>query len=347
MLLYIHIPFCDSKCHYCSFNSYVDKHTLIARYMQALLRQLKHELTTIDEPLQTLFIGGGTPSCVPASLYAPIFEVLQGHPLQEITVEANPNSATPQWLQSMQRFGVTRVSLGVQSFDDTKLKKLGRAHQGLDTVRAVAEVANAGIAHCSVDLIYGNSFDTPQLITSDIQQALALEIDHLSAYALTIEEGTVFEKQPHLAHDNAQITMTLFEQLSAAGFRQYEISNFGRYQSLHNRGYWQQHPYLGIGAGAVGCKKQRRYYPHKEIEAYIQAPTTYHYEKISDEDWLFEHIFLGLRSDVGVTYEKLTPKMRLQADILLKENRLLNQASRLYNPDFLLSDELALFITQP
>lgn len=349
MLIYIHIPFCDSKCHYCSFNSYVDKFSLRQAYMNALHRQLADTLGRIDPApggIETLFIGGGTPSTVSPDLYAPLFKTLSPflRPDAEITSEANPNSATPEWLAGMKALGVNRISFGVQSFDAHKLKQLGRAHTPEQARNAVYAAKHAGFDHLSIDLIYAVAGDTQPLLRHDLEQAFALPIDHLSAYALSIEEGTPFAARPQMAHETLAMTSWLFDTIKGHGFEQYEISNFGRYRSRHNLGYWQYKPYIGLGAGAVGCIDHVRTYPHRDVEAYIADPLFRTTEPLDTEAVKTEKLFLGLRSVVGIDTTLLTPDERQRAHWLAEAGKLTCQKGRYYNNDYLLSDEIVLYL---
>jgi len=328
----------------------VDKFHLKEQYMKALLRQLDFELTRFEaskQCIESVFIGGGTPSTVPPKLYAPLFKRLQPYLKEgiEITSEANPNSATPLWLQGMYDLGVNRISFGVQSFNDTKLKLLNRAHNSEQAKKAITQAATIGYKNLSLDLIYGVAGDTKGLLEHDLKSAFSLPINHLSAYALTIEEGTVFQKTPQMSHERLEITQEFFESISSHGFEQYEISNFGRYQSKHNIGYWEHKAYIGLGCGAVGYLKDKRYYPTSSLEHYIDNPLEISEEKLSLEDIKIEKIFLGLRSCVGIDQSILSAKERSQCELLVHENKLTCKDKRYYNPEYLLSDELALFIT--
>ena len=350
MLLYIHIPFCDSKCHYCSFNSYVDKFHLKQQYMQAALSQLKSDIMLYDvakQSIETVFIGGGTPSTVEAQLYEPIFQYFKPYLTKnvEITTEANPNSASKQWLKDMFALGVNRVSFGTQSFNDKKLKFLNRAHSSKDAIVAIQNAKEVGIKNISLDLIYATHLDTKDMLQDDLDQAFRLPINHMSAYALTIEEGTVFQKMPNVANHKMELTQFLFEQISNHGFKQYEISNFGTYQSRHNLGYWQYKNYLGIGSGAVGCINGARYYPSKDIQQYINNPLHVDYENLSVSEQKDEKILLGLRSIVGVQTSLFTQHEMNRVSILIQEDKIFQKNDRIYNKNYLLSDELALFIT--
>lgn len=350
MLLYIHIPFCDSKCSYCAFNSYVDKFHLKDAYMSALKKQLEFELQRFqakEKSIETIFIGGGTPSTVSPELYKPIFTLLKPY-LQEnieITSEANPNSATYEWLKGMRAFGVNRISFGVQSFDAKKLKLLNRAHTPEMAITALKNAKEVGFKNLSLDLIYATLGDTKELLQNDIKTAFSLPINHISAYALTIEEGTAFENKKEMSNEQLSLTKWIFKTIKEHGFEQYEISNFGSYKSAHNLGYWQYKDYMGVGAGAVGKLKSTRFYPTPNIEEYIKNPLKIESEVLEDEDKKIEQIFLGFRSCVGVHEKVLNTEERKRAQILLDEKKLIQKGATFYNENFLLADEIALFLT--
>ena len=342
MLLYIHIPFCDSKCSYCSFNSYVDKFSFKKEYMNALYNQLRFEIeyfkVSVDNPIETVFIGGGTPSTIDPILFAPIFSLIGPYLKKnaEITSEANPNSATKFWLQGMYHLGVNRLSFGVQSFNEPKLKQLGRSHNSLDAINAVTKAFDVGYKNISIDLIYGVFGDSKELLHQDLHTAFSLPINHLSLYALTIEKDTPFEKKPDMAEEQLETTQWLFDRLKENQFYQYEISNFGEYQSEHNLGYWQYKDYIGIGSGAVGFLKNMRYYPNKNIEEYIKNPLQREEEILSKEDQLTEKIFLGLRSCIGINANLLDSKQLQQANMLAHEGLLFERNGVFLNKNYLL-----------
>jgi len=316
--------------------------------MKALQTQLAHELQSIEkDSIESVFIGGGTPSTIAPQAYKPIFAMLKGY-LQEgceISSEANPNSANLEWLEGMKALGVNRMSFGVQSFDSQKLKLLNRSHTPKIAKEAINNAHKIGFENISLDLIYNVSGDTQELLLDDINQAFALPINHISAYELTIEENTLFEKSPQMRVENLEIAHLIRREITHRGFDQYEVSNYGTYQSKHNLGYWQLKNYIGVGAGAVGFKDNQRLYPHSNLDAYIANPLHKEIEKLSDEDILFEKIFLGLRSKVGIDQNILTSKMQERANILLKEKKLTFNNDIYYNIDYLLSDEIALYIT--
>ena len=319
--------------------------------MQALQKQLTFELERFkiqEKSIETVFIGGGTPSTVAPELYKPIFKLLKPY-LQddaEITTEANPNSATKKWLEGMKDLGVNRISFGVQSFDSNKLKALNRAHTPQQAKDAILYAKEIGIEHLSLDLIYNYQGDTQKLLLNDIEEAFSLPINHISAYELTIEDGTKFSTTPQVRQENEDLAFFVADEIKKRGFTHYEISNFGTYQSKHNKGYWELVDYIGAGAGAVGFLKDTRYYPQTNIEFYITNPLNITEELLNKDELLTEKIFLGLRSSIGVQKSLLSENMLGKADVLCKENKLLCKGSHYYNDNFFLSDELALYILE-
>ena len=339
-MLYIHIPFCDSKCHYCAFNSFTTNHHLKNDYLNALLEQLRFELERFEvQQIETIFIGGGTPSTMPISAYEKIFALLEPYTkaTKEITIEANP-SAKKEWIEEIAKY-VSRISFGVQSFNEAKLKFLGRSHTPKMAIEAIERAAKAGIEHINLDLIYDCAGDTKELLKNDIDTALSLPIDHISAYALTLEEGTPFSGKSELKKDDADLAYFVADKIGQK-LPQYEVSNFGT-PSLHNLGYWELKDYMGVGAGAVGFLKNRRFYPPSDLHAYISDPLATDEELLSPAELRSEKIFLGLRSIVGVDVSLLDPK---KVEILLQEEKVEQKEGRIYNKNLFLADEIALFL---
>ena len=327
----------------------MDKFDTRSDYMEALYKQLSFELqrfNATENSIKTFFIGGGTPSTVAAELYTPIFELLKPYLAEnaEITTEANPNSATRSWLSGMKDLGVNRVSFGVQSFNENKLKELNRAHSPKQAKESIVTAKELGFKHLSLDLIYNYKDDTEELLLSDIKQAFELPIDHISAYELTIEDGTKFSSTPEVRQDDENLAFFVADQIKKRGFKHYEISNFGTYQSKHNKGYWELENYIGAGAGAVGFLKDTRYYPQTNIDFYINDPLNITEEHLTKDELLTEKIFLGLRSCIGIEKSVLSDKMTKNAQILCEGNKLNTTETHFYNDNFFLSDELALFI---
>lgn len=317
--------------------------------MDSLYTQMLHELERFnaqENSITSIFIGGGTPSTVEPELYEKIFSHLRPFLRDglEITTEANPNSASKKWLEGMRKLGCTRVSFGVQSFNDTKLKFLGREHSSEQAFEAVKSAKDIGFNHISLDLIYATKMDTKKILEDDIQTAFSLPINHISAYALTIEDNTLFAAHPEVAKEKLELSTFFIDSIKAKGFEQYEISNFGKYRCVHNIGYWELEDYMGVGSGAVGMLKDKRFYPTTDIDSYIKNPLDISIEELSDEDLRTEQIFLGLRSYVGIKLSILTKTEKERVDLLVNENKLIRLKEKVYNPDFLLSDEIALFI---
>jgi len=350
MLLYIHIPFCDSKCFYCAFNSYTSMHSLRSDYMRSLLVQLEDGLKKNDKKVETIFIGGGTPSTIKASKYKEVMDLVRPYIVEncEITIEANPNSASKEWLEEIYKLGINRVSFGVQSFDDEKLKFLGRNHKKSQAIDAINNAKKAGFENINCDIIYDTKLDTKELLKNDLRIIKNLPINHISAYSLTIEEGTKFFNQKNVQFENEELARFLFNEFEKLGFGQYEISNFAldeNAQSKHNLGYWKYKEYLGVGSGAVGCIGNKRYYAKKDLEAYIKDPLEYdEIELLTKDDVLVEKVLLGFRSVVGVNIDDFNIEQHKKVEILLSESKIQKIDNHIYANDFMLADELSLFL---
>lgn len=361
MLLYIHIPFCDSKCFYCAFNSYSTKANLKESYMKALNIQLqeniKKHLRIENKTIDTIFIGGGTPSTINPSLYKEIFNNLQEFYSKdiEITCEANPNSATKEWQKQMFDLGVNRISFGVQSFDNDKLKFLGRNHNTNNAIKAIQNAKCIGFNSINCDIIYGLQNDSFDSLKQDFDILSNLKVEHISAYSLIIEENTKFFIDEHelqksnqsLKIDDEELSYKLFNYLQTLGYKQYEIANFSKdkkFESKHNFGYWSYKEYLGIGAGAVACIKNRREYSQIKIEEYINNPLNIDTEILSQLDIKREKVLLGLRSRVGIDLSILNKNEIARVKILQNENKICINNNTVYNINFSIADELALYI---
>ena len=321
--------------------------------MNALKIQLRNDIENYiikdNKKIETVFIGGGTPSTIKAFEYEEIFEIIKPHLEKdaEITTEANPNSASYEWLESMNKLGVNRVSFGVQSFDTAKLKFLGRAHSSNSAITAIQNANKIGFKGINCDIIYGVQNDTIDSMKKDFDMAFSLPITHLSAYSLTIEEGTKFFDRSSVKIDDEDLSYEIFDYINNKGFHQYEISNFAKNkesESKHNYGYWQHKEYLGVGAGAVGYVKNQRYYPSKGIEEYIKNPLINEREDISLDDIKTEKILLGFRSLNGVEKSLFDEKEMKKVDDLIEGDKLYMENERIFNKNFLLSDEIALYI---
>ncbi|MDY5731390.1 MAG: radical SAM family heme chaperone HemW [Eubacteriales bacterium] len=313
--LYIHIPFCKKKCFYCDFCSAVSTSDKKEQYIQLLLSELEtYAKLHTQSTIKTIFIGGGTPSTLPPHLFNKVFSKIHQHftiaANAEISVEVNPESATIDFLHTLKQNGVNRLSFGVQSFNDEILKKIGRAHNSKTAVQAIKNAQNMGFNNINLDLMYGLPGQTLEDYQHSLQIALSLNILHISAYNLIVEEDTVLKKQLQnnlitIPTEDLQIQMYELgkEILAQNGFHQYEISNFAKegYECKHNLCYWQRGSYLGVGQSAHGFIKDNlpfRYYHSRrfvEYQAEIEKESYPNKQYISKEDAMFETIMLGLR----------------------------------------------------
>ncbi len=312
--LYIHIPFCASRCGYCDFYST----TSLAgrdRYVDALAREMEAEYGFLsDGSLNTIYIGGGTPSLLTPAQLGHIFDAaarlwdLEG--LQEVTLEANPDDLSPEYLAALARLPFDRLSLGVQSFDDGLLKLMNRRHTAAQAAEAIENARRAGFDNLSADLIYGIPGMTPRQWADSVERLIALHPEHISAYCLTIEPGTPFARngmrpvQEEVAEE--QYTL-LCDRLSAAGYEHYEISNFalpGR-RARHNSAYWSGQAYLGVGASAHSYDGRTvRRWNAQSLQEYIQN-AEYQSETLSADDLYNEYIMTALRTSDGVSLAQI------------------------------------------
>ena len=317
--------------------------------MDAIIRQFDEDIKRFDlkkNSIESLFIGGGTPSTIQPKQYKAFFKKISPYLKDdiEITSEANPNSASKEWLEGMRDLGVNRISFGVQSFNEKKLKFLNRSHSKEMAINAINDAHKVGFKHISLDLIYATSMDTKKLLQDDLSTAFLLPIDHISAYALTLEEGTKFFNMPNVKSDDEEFAHWISCMIKKQGFNQYEVSNFGKYESYHNKGYWRYKPYIGIGAGAVGFLKDSRFYTHKDIQKYIDDPLYAECERLSKEDIIKEKILLGLRSNIGFESKLLDDNQLEKARFLLSEKKLREENGRFFSDELFLADEITLYI---
>lgn len=316
--IYIHIPFCASKCAYCDFNSRAGMEKLMPKYHNALLRHIREAAPQLREYYaDTVYFGGGTPSYYGAGRLADIFNALKRAALiyktAEVTVEANPDSVRYRDLLLLRSEGVNRLSLGAQSANDDILKLIGRRHSWKQVLMAVKNARSAGFDNLSLDLIYGLPSQTKEDWADTLNRALDLGPEHLSCYGLKLEPGTPmyeYRDSPILPDDDEQADMYLYtcETLERFGYRQYEISNFAKpgFQSKHNLKYWLLKDYMGFGPGAASCAGGARYSYVKDLAEYIsgvQSDKTIldEYEEIGLLDRAAEYIMLGMRTVRGIS----------------------------------------------
>ena len=309
--VYIHIPFCKSKCKYCSFVSF-NKPELISSYTQALLSEIDKFYN--NEPLKTLYLGGGTPSLLSPDILKKILSRFNMPSDTEITLELNPDDASLEYLENLHAIGINRLSIGSQTFDDKILKTIGRRHSSCDIKESVLIAKQAGFKNISLDLIYGLPGQTIESLKQDLEKFLELKIQHISTYGLKIEEGSAwFKNPPEIPEDDTQADMyeLINNILEKQGIIRYEVSNFAKkgYESKHNLNYWNNEEYYGFGTAAHGYINGIRYSNFQTIEEYIKNPFSHDKEKIlTNNEKLEEEIFLGFRKRDGINKKKIKNK---------------------------------------
>lgn len=319
--LYIHIPFCASRCIYCDFYSTTGRNRI--SFIQRILEEAQKEKDSIDffgtsPTFKTIYIGGGTPSQLSPielnQLVNGLCEIFDLNQVEEFTIEANPEDITPEYVKALPE-RITRVSMGVQSFINTELQVLRRRHDSLQPKKAVEILKDHGIKNISIDLMYGLPFQTLESFEQSINEALALDIEHISAYCLSIEEGTplsqMVEKGDLQVSDEDlcnQMNELLRKRLKDAGFIQYEISNYARsgFESKHNSSYWDGTPYLGLGPGAHSYNGDTiRRWNEPDLNAYLSGNVIREQEILTEENLYNESIMLPLRTRAGIDAHQL------------------------------------------
>lgn len=328
---YVHIPFCEHICYYCDFNKVFLKNQPVAEYLDALEREI--ELTLQQYPtdrLETIFIGGGTPTALNEQQMQRLMDIISKHLLSltdatlEYTVESNPDGVSPEKLDIMKAGGVNRVSFGVQSFDDGLLERIGRTHREAKVAETLDEAAKR-FDNISVDLMFGLPNQTLEQVKYDVERALRLPITHISSYSLILEPHTVFAiqerkgKLPLPTQDlEAEMYRLMIETIEAGGLNQYEISNFslpGK-ESRHNRVYWENDEYYGFGAGSHSYINQTRRANIAPIPHYIKAEglPVRNETPLTRVERMEEEMFLGLRMKQGVSIEHFEQKYGIALD---------------------------------
>jgi len=303
--LYLHIPFCDALCPYCDFAK-----VYTGLFSESLyLKRLKEEVEGLripDDSLETIYVGGGTPSALSAESLSSLLSYLHGRfpSVQEFTVEANPESLSEEKILLLSRNGVNRVSLGVQSVKEETLRRLGRLHAPEQAKRAVRSLKGAGIKNVSLDFIYGIPFAPEDEVESDLSFALEEEVPHLSFYSLQIEPGTAFynEKMAPLPDEELRRQYDeIVKTLRRHGYVRYEVSNFARpgFSSRHNKTYWKDLPYYAAGVSASGYLGDVRYTNTRSVPLYLAEKNHRSEEKISTKEEEFEYLMLNLRLEEG------------------------------------------------
>ena len=367
--LYVHIPFCKSRCIYCGFYSTIGL-DLRQQYVEALCKEMEMEREKGErknEKLKTIYLGGGTPSQLTTEqlrqLFYNIYKVY-GRDAEEITIEMNPDDVTDTYAEALPELGINRVSMGAQTFDNARLKFLHRRHRAEQVEQAVKRLRKAGIQNISIDLMYGFPDETLEDWKQDIKKALTLNVEHISAYCLMIEEGTVLyervkSEKVKVKNDKdeeleRQMYELLIDQLTQAGYEHYEISNFARqgYRSRHNSSYWHDVPYIGLGAAAHSYDGACRSWNVADIRQYIAAiergERPAEYETLDEDTRYNDRVTVALRTSDGLDLTTLSEKhrryclkeaQRYLSDGLLRldDNRLVLTRKGLFVSDMVMS----------
>lgn len=349
---YIHIPFCKSKCNYCSFVSF-PKLENIEQYVCSLVNQIKTEYRS--ERLNTVYFGGGTPSLLSLEQLKSVVSMFEYASDAELTIEVNPDGLSSDFLIGLKSLGFNRLSIGVQTFESDVLKLIGRSHSPEQVVSTLNRAQNAGFDNISLDFIYGLPKQNTDLFIKDLKKALSMNIQHISLYGLKIEEGCVFYNNPpaNIADLDSQADMFVeaINLLTSAGFIHYEVSNFSKpgFESRHNLNYWNNENYYGFGCAASGYLQDTRYTNLLALQDYIKNPLSKESEHVlTAQEKLEESIFLGFRKINGINIDELNIKYSIDfndkykciidkySDFLVKTNK----GWKLNNDGILVSNEI-------
>lgn len=326
--IYIHVPFCQSRCIYCDFYSTVYGEDFKDRYVERLLKEMADRKNEVDSHVDTIYVGGGTPSC----LHTGRIEKMMNHLIQnfsladnpEITLEANPDDVTPSFVKQLVDIGINRVSLGVQTFDDECLRFIRRRHSSHQAVKAVHSLVENGIDNVSIDLIFGFPNESVESWEKDLKQALSLPVKHLSAYSLMFEEGTLLTHmrdggQIDEIDEDLSLRMydVLLDMTEKKGMEHYEISNFSYpgFRSHHNSKYWMGAPYVGFGPGAhsfngVNVRRSN----NSDLKSYIQSSdeVPHEIEILGADELCDEFVFTSLRTKEGLDTRSLLARFGIE-----------------------------------
>ncbi len=358
--IYIHVPFCQKRCIYCDFYSTTCGLEWKRSYVSALKREMLLRRTEIDASrVPSLYIGGGTPSQLPASLLLEMFQAITDNFTladdAEVTIEVNPDDVTPQLIDTLRQTSVNRISMGVQTFSDELLRFLNRRHTSAQALRAVQLFREAGYDNISLDLIYGLPSQTLEDWKGDVQQLLSLDVPHISAYALSYEEGTPLSKMladGSVEETSDELSWQMYEYLmneaKASGMVHYEISNFAKpgMCAKHNSSYWDGSPYLGLGPGAHSYDGENiRRSNDMSLKDYIQASADVPHETevLTPEERYDELVMTRLRTVRGLAFDLLTPEQKSYC-LQMAEPHILN-GSLLKEKDTLRLSRKGIFIS--
>ena len=334
--IYVHVPWCRVRCPYCAFYVQPDRDAAWGSWADAVLREYALRVPHFGERAHTLYFGGGTPSRVPTADLARLGRAIDRVPGAEVTAEANPEDVDAAWLDGAMEAGVNRISLGIQTFNAAFARLLNRAHS-VDRAKSVAAtVAGAGLRSWSVDVIFALPGQTLEDLRVDIDRILEIEPPHVSLYGLTIEPGTPFERArergalvPTTDELWREMYDTLVTRLEAAGLARYEVSNFAKsgHRSVHNAGYWEGRPYMGLGPSAHGlCPDGSRYVNISDAAGYPNcADPTGSIDRPTPRQVASDRLLSGLRSTAGIALDQLAVPIRPEPVEALVRSGLLEQ----------------------
>ncbi|MBM7097123.1 oxygen-independent coproporphyrinogen III oxidase [Bacillus sp. H-16] len=327
--VYVHVPFCEQICHYCDFNKFFLKNQPVTEYLMDCDTEMERTVETFPyDIIQSVYVGGGTPTSLSTNQLQTLLRSVRTHfnikepESIEFTVEVNPGSADEEKLTMMRREGANRLSIGVQTFDEGLLEKIGRDHKPDDVQETIDRSRRAGFENISIDLMFGLPGQTIEQFEETLERALALNIEHVSAYSLKVEAKTVFYqlmkkgKLPLPTEDTeADMYERLIEKLTGGGFTMYEISNFAKpgRESRHNLTYWENEQYYGIGAGAhsyINGVRRRNHGPLSKYMNAIQEGQLPYLEEhtVPVKEQMEEEMFMGLRKRIGVSMARFEEK---------------------------------------
>jgi len=343
--LYVHVPFCAAKCHYCAFYSEAGSAEKMSAYVDAVVAELGRYADQLQP--KTIFFGGGTPSLLPAGLMRRILERIPAQQATEWTVECNPATVSTEKAKLFREFGVNRISMGVQALDDAMLEVLGRIHTEDSAVRSYEKLRAAGVENINLDLMFGLPGQTVENWQETLRRAIALQPEHLSTYCLILEEDTEFWRlfqaghiKPNEEHELRMYELAM-ETLAAAGYRQYEISNFAKpgRECRHNIAYWEGKDYLGIGPSACSTIGDRRWQNSSQIENWTMTNE----ERMTPELRASECAAFGMRMNAGVPAELVRGRWDREISELLSAELVQWRSGRLQptRRGILFADEVA------
>lgn len=360
--LYIHIPFCDHICIYCDFYKMIAKDDTKHKYVNYLVKELnkRFDMNMLDD-LETIYIGGGTPSNLHNDdlnyLLLSLHKVINFKKIKEFTIECNPKDINPIFLETIKKYNVNRISLGAQSLNNSKLQFLNRNHQEIDVINSINLIKDYGFNNINCDLIYGVNNDTAELMIEDVTKLINLGVNHLSCYSLIIEDKTVLSKMirekkyvPIDDERDYEIYYKIKDFLTSHGFNHYEISNYAKkgYESIHNLTYWNDEYYLGVGANASYYYDHTRYTNignlekyFKSVDNFIEGNDLIYKDKniLSIEDEEDEFIILGLRKTNGISIKEFNERFNIY--IFSKYNKI----QLLINDKYLIHKDNYIFIS--